>query len=114
MKEGIVQMSYNTKNYFDDSGDTLVIGGKLIIEENAEVVGLPGGGPNTLPEASSKTLGGIKVGRGLKINKGVLSVDIAKAANQADSTATTVEALVADFNALIANLVAAGIMESAN
>ena len=29
-----------TKNYFTDEGDTLVIGGKLIIEEGAEVEGL--------------------------------------------------------------------------
>ena len=31
-----------TKNYFTDEGDTLVIGGKLIIEEGAEVTGLDG------------------------------------------------------------------------
>ncbi|MBQ7487269.1 MAG: Head fiber protein [Clostridia bacterium] len=29
-----------TKNYFTDNGDTLVIGGKLIVEENATVTGL--------------------------------------------------------------------------
>ena len=33
-----------TKNYFTDEGDTLVIGGRLIVEEGAEVEGLDGGG----------------------------------------------------------------------
>ena len=33
-----------TKNYFTDEGETLVIGGKLIIEEGAEVEGLDGSG----------------------------------------------------------------------
>ena len=31
-----------TRNYFTDEGDTLVIGGKLIIEEGAEIEGLNG------------------------------------------------------------------------
>ena len=33
-----------TRNYFTDEGDTLVIGGKLIIEDGAEVEGLDGTG----------------------------------------------------------------------
>ena len=33
-----------TRNYFTDEGDTLVIGGKLIIEDGAEVEGLDGAG----------------------------------------------------------------------
>lgn len=37
-------MTYTTKNYSTDGGDTLVIGGKLVIEEDAEVEGLEGGG----------------------------------------------------------------------
>jgi len=32
-----------TRNYFTDEGDTLVIGGKLIVEDGAEVEGLDGG-----------------------------------------------------------------------
>ena len=46
-----------------------------------------------LPEASTTVLGGVK-----------------QSANQADSTATTVELLVTDFNALLAKLKTAGIM----
>lgn len=46
-----------------------------------------------LPEASTTVLGGVK-----------------QSTNQANSTATTVELLVADFNALLAKLKTAGIM----
>ena len=60
-----------TKNYSKDNGDTLVIGGKLVIEEGAEVEGL-----NDLPVASAETLGGVKVGTNLTIDEnGVLSAD---------------------------------------
>ena len=50
-------MSYNAKNYTEQGGDVTHIGGKLIIEEGAEVEGLPA------PEvevATEDTLGGIK------------------------------------------------------
>lgn len=47
----------------------------------------------TLPAATASALGGVK-----------------KAATQADSTATDIEGLVADFNALLAKLKTAGIM----
>ena len=46
-----------------------------------------------LPNATTSVLGGVK-----------------QSANQADSTATTVELLVTDFNALLAKLKTAGIM----
>ena len=36
-------MSHNCKNYKTDGGNTLVIGGKLVIEEGATVQGLPQG-----------------------------------------------------------------------
>ena len=39
-------------------------------------------------------------------------VPLARAANQADSTATTIADLKGDFNALLAKLQAAGLMES--
>ena len=48
-----------------------------------------------LPEATKSVLGGVL-----------------KATNQADSTATTVELLLADFNALLLKLKTAGIMEA--
>jgi len=61
-----------TKNYSKDNGDTLVIGGKLVIEEGAQVEGLGG----ELPVASAETLGGVKVGTNLTIDEnGVLSAD---------------------------------------
>lgn len=34
---------HNCKNYFTDGGNTLVIGGKLTVEDGAEVSGLSGG-----------------------------------------------------------------------
>lgn len=66
-------MGHVTKNYSTDGGDTLVIGGKLVVEEDATVEGL-NGGEYTLPTASSSTLGGVKVGSNLSIDEnGVLS-----------------------------------------
>ena len=44
-----------TKNYFTDEGDTLVIGGKLIIEEGAEVEGLAGGDSTAAANQSAST-----------------------------------------------------------
>ena len=76
-----------TKNYSTDGGDTLVIGGKLVIEEGATVEGLggEGGTPYSLPSATAERLGGVKVGSGLSVDEnGVLSADgITPAANQA-------------------------------
>ena len=37
-------MTNQTKNYRTDGGDTLVIGGKLVVEDGATVEGLDGGG----------------------------------------------------------------------
>ena len=56
------------------------------------------------------------VGGTLKVTaEGQLLLDgvpLARAANQADSTATTIADLKTDFNALLAKLQAAGLMES--
>lgn len=96
---------YNCKNYNKDNGDTTVIGGKLIIEPGAEVEGLSTGGstawaditgkPTTFAPiaATTSTVGGVK-----------------KMTTQANSTATDVEGLVEDFNALLAKLKTAGLM----
>ena len=103
-----------TKNYKTDGGNTWVIGGKLVIEEGAEVEGLGegGGGGYTLPKASADTLGGVKVGAGLSVDEnGVLSADgITPAANQAALEATEVADVVTAFNALLTKLKTAGIM----
>ena len=102
-------MSYNAKNYTEQGGETTHFGGKVVFEEGVEVEGLSA---NPLNKASADTLGGIKVGEGLSIDAdGVLSADgITPAANQADSTATTIAGLVADFNALLTKLKTAGLM----
>ena len=107
--------THNTKNFFAHGGNELVIGGKLTFLEGAEVENFPGegggGGSYTLPTASADTLGGVKVGSGLTITDGVLSADgITPAAYQADSEASTVEALKTEFNTLLAALRAAGLM----
>lgn len=103
---------YNAKNYTEQGGDVTHIGGRLIIEEGATVEGLPSSGSEyTLPTASASTLGGIKVGSGLTINKGVLSADgITPAANQAALEATELADVVTAFNALLTKLKTAGLM----
>ena len=104
-------MSYSAKNYSVQGGDELHIGGKLVIEEGATVVGTDIPSSYELPTASASTLGGIKVGEGLTITDGVLSADgITPVANQADSEANTIAALKEDFNTLLAAMKTAGIM----
>ena len=107
--------THNTKNFMAHGGNELVIGGKLTILPGAVVEGLDDGGGGsgyTLPAATASTLGGIKVGNGLSITaEGVLSADgITPAAAQADSEATTIATLKADFNALLAALRTAGLL----
>lgn len=106
--------THNTKNFMAHGGNELVIGGKLTILPGAVVEGLDGGGGSgyTLPAATASTLGGIKVGSGLSITaEGVLSADgITPAAAQANSEATTIATLKADFNALLAALRTAGLL----
>ena len=109
--------THNTKNYFAHGGNELVIGGKLTFLDGAEVDNFPGesggGGSYTLPTASASTLGGVKVGSGLTITEGVLSADgITPAAYQADSTASSYTQLKEDFNALLAALRIAGLLEA--
>ena len=118
-------MSYNGKNYAEQGGDKWVIGGTLEIKEGATVTGLPEGEAYSLPVASASVLGGVKAaakGSGdtvpVKVDSaGNLYVPtypsvptIPKAANQTDSVATEVAALVTDFNGLLAKLKAAGLI----
>ena len=90
--------TFTTKNYSTDNGDTLVIGGKLIIEEGAEVTGLPDGEaePYTLPAATASDLGGVK----LTANQSAL-----------ENNAELADVITA-FNGLLTALVAAGVMAS--
>lgn len=69
-------MSYNTKNYTEQGGETTVIGGTLKIEEGATVAGF------------------------------------LQAANQANSTASTISDLKTDFNTLLLKLKTAGLMKA--
>ena len=52
------------------------------------------------------------IGGTLEIKEGAVLLGLPQAANQADSTATTIAGLVTDFNALLAKLKAAGLMKS--
>lgn len=109
--------TYQSRNYTAHGGSETVIGGTLTvngtlaIDEGATVTGLAA---QPLTAATASALGGVKVGDGLSISDGVLSVSnpLTAAENQADSTATTVAALKDDLNALLAKLKAAGIMEA--
>ena len=77
-----------TKNYFDHGGNELVIGGKLTFLEGATVEGGDG-----LFDSPSEN--------------GTPPLEY-----QADSTASSNAALKEDFNALLAKLRAAGLMEA--
>jgi len=82
-------MSYNTKNYREQGGEKTVIGGEVILAANAKV---------TIDPAA--------------VIEGLPSGSFTPAASQVDSTATTIEELVVDFNALLAKLRSAGLMAS--
>ena len=82
-------MSYNTKNYREQGGEKTVIGGEVILAANAKVTIDPAAIIEGLPDGS-----------------------INAAASQVDSTATTIEELVMDLNALLAKLRSAGLMAS--
>ena len=77
-----------TKNYFAHGGNELVIGGKLTFLEGATVEGGEG-----LFDSTEET-------------------GLSPAAYQADSTASSYTALKEDFNALLAKLRTAGLIEA--
>ena len=124
--------TYNTRNYAAHGGGEWVIGGKLTVLEGATVEGLTA----TAAAASADALGGIKatakaetdtveakIGEDAKLYVPTYPEDyvlpaaaadalggVKLAANQVDSTASTIAALNIEFNALLAKLKAAGIM----
>ena len=111
---------YNAKNYTKQGGEKTVIGGTLeilpgatiVADEGAEVEGFGGGGEYVLPIATQDTLGGVKAGTSGPVridNDGV--VYLTTAGCQAESEATDVAGLVSDFNALLAKLKNAGLMD---
>ncbi len=87
VEEPAVEGPHNCKNYMTDGGDTLVIGGALVIENSAMVIGLP------IEVATTNTTGVMY-----------------QAGNQSISIATDVATLVNDLNALLVKLKIAGIM----
>lgn len=112
-----------SKNYRTDNGDTLVIGGKLVVKEGAEVTGLVD--VALLVPATEATLGGVKAAEKEEGDTVECKIDpvtkklftptypvVPEAEAQADSTAENVATLVLDFNALLAKLKAAGLMAS--
>ncbi|GED69397.1 hypothetical protein BRE01_30990 [Brevibacillus reuszeri] len=114
-------MGHQTKNYVTDNGNRTVIGGVLEIAGGGQIVkdGVPielGGNASDITDSSITTSkladGAITLAKfgadATKSLNGKLTAK--KAAAQADSTATGVEGLVADFNELLAKLRAAGIM----
>lgn len=115
---------YNTKNYTEQGGDVTHIGGKLIIEDGAEVEGLDGGGGSyTLPTASADTLGGVKAAA--KTTESVpVAVDtdgklyvpaypvIPKMEKQDDCSSDEMSAIKTALNDLLAKLKTAGLMKS--
>jgi len=107
-------VSYNTKNYTEQGGEKTVIGGTLEIKEGASVTGLPAaaatvsGGIIAAAKGEGDTVEA-KIGTDKKLYLPTYPV-VPVVANQADSTATTVELLLADFNGLLAKLKAAGLM----
>lgn len=81
---------YATKNYTEQGGERTVIGGELVIKD---------GGRFILENGQS-------IGEG-----GSSDPQSPQATYQANSTAGTVEELRADFNVLLAKLIAAGLMK---
>ena len=115
-------MSYNTKNYTEQGGEKTVIGGTLEIKEGGSVTGLPS---SQVPIATESILGGVKAATKAETDTvqakigadGSLYVpayptapEVPEAENQAESTATDIAGLLADFNALLAKLKTAGLM----
>ena len=78
---------YNSKNYFAHGGEELVIGGRLTFLDGAEVENFPGSASEKAPSGTAPYM--------------------------ADSEATTVAALKADFNILLAALRTEGVLAAA-
>lgn len=112
-------MSYNAKNYTEQGGDVTHIGGKFIIEEDAEIEGLDGGS-YTLPTASADTLGGVKAKAKSDESVEVVVDDGGKLyvpapvqmENQDDCSSDEASDIKTAFNDLLFKLKSAGLMKS--
>ncbi|MHB1154510.1 MAG: hypothetical protein ACYCWE_02675 [Eubacteriales bacterium] len=109
-------MSYNTKNYTEPGGEKTVIGGTLEVREGALITGLTS---TAITAATETVLGGIKAAAKTEAETVPVKIGLDSllyvpaspvAVNQAASTANTVAGLLADLNALLVKLKAAGLM----
>ena len=118
-------MSYNTKNHTEQGGDVTHIGGTLVFDEGGEVRGLP--------LASAEASGGVKAAEKAETDTQEVKIDpetgklyvpanpaaasaaaaglVLKAANVPAAVGEAPTA--AEFNALIAALIASGAMAAA-
>lgn len=104
----------NVKNYTEQGGEKTVIGGELG-DCGRRQAGCcrrgNGGGVVSAPVVdalnSTSTTSALSANQGKVLNDALAAKT---AANQADSTAVDVAGLVTDFNALLAKLIAAGLM----
>ena len=98
--------TYNAKNYTEQGGDVTHIGGKLIIEQGAEVEGMGGdaytAGYNITIEGNKISATNTTYGAATSITLGLVK-QAAAVADATDDAVTTV-------NALLASLRAAGII----
>ena len=107
----------NVKNYTAQGGETTVIGGTLeitstgtlVIDAAATVEGVVSA-PIVDALTSTSATSALSAKQGKVLSD---SLTAKTAANQADSEATDVAGLVTDFNALLAKLIAAGLMADA-
>lgn len=107
---------YNTKNYMEQGGEKLVIGGTLEIKPDASVTGLPTEPPNAATEISFGCVKAapkgddytVAVKIGTDGNLYVPAYPVAQ--HTADSEATTIAALKDDLNSLLAKLRSAGLI----
>ena len=107
----------NVKNYTEQGGEKTVVSGsleitaegRLTIAEGATIEGIL-----SVPVAdaldSTSATSALSAKQGKVLNDALAAKT---SANQADSTATEVAGLVTDFNALLAKLIAAGLMAAA-
>ncbi len=100
----------NVKNYTEQGGEKTVIGGELEIAAGGKLAVAAGATVEGVVSAPVvDALNSTSTTSALSANQGKVLND-ALAANQADSTAVDVAGLVTDFNALLAKLIAAGLM----
>lgn len=104
----------NVKNYTEQGGEKTVIGGTLEIASGAKLAVDAGATVEGVVSApivdalnSTSTTSALSANQGKVLNDAMTAKT---AANQADSTATEVAGLLTDFNALLAKLIAAGLM----